>query len=86
MVIELEEMSEEQLGKLQAFLRSAIAELENEVDWREAEDEELLPILRGITRYVAREYLNEEETTHEFEYNYDDGGPDLDGDYGELDF
>lgn len=81
--IELEEMSEEQLRKLQSFLRSSIGELENEQDWREAEDAELLPLLRGLTRYVEREHLGEDLID---DFNKQHEHDDFDGERDELDF
>lgn len=82
MSIELEEMNEEQLKRLQEFLKSTINGMKNELDWRDSEDAELLPLLQGLTRYLAKEYLHEEEETNEL----DDEQADDNDEWDELDF
>lgn len=82
MSVSLEEMDEEQLKRLQDYLRGRAEELRAEQDWREAEEEDLLPLLRGLMGYIAREYLHEEDITDD-DYEFIDGEDD---EYDELDF
>ena len=60
MPIEFEELDEEQVRSLQNYLRTCVEELESERDWRDAEDPDLLPVVRGLIAYLSREYLNED--------------------------
>lgn len=71
-LVELEHMTEEQLKWLQAFLHAAIRDDLVEEGWREGESDETLPLLRGLVRYIAIEFLGE-EPENELEYDHDNG-------------
>lgn len=79
-VVELEQMSEEQLKRLQAFLRTCVSDAEVEEGWREGVSDETLPLIRGLLRHISTEYIGE-APENEFEYDLDnehDSGDELD--------
>lgn len=81
-VVELEDMNDEQLKQLKAYLRSCIETEEIEEGWREGTSGGTLPLLRGLVRYISTEFIGEAPDDG---YQYDD--LDDDGDESdELDF
>lgn len=80
-LVELEQMDEEQLQRLRAFIRTCVSNAEVEEGWREGESDETLPLLRGLVRHISIEYLGE-APEHDDDYDHDDGDDESD----ELDF
>jgi len=58
-VIDLEQMSDEQLKSLRSFIYSAIRDAEVEEGWREGNDD-MLFLLRGLVKHLSTEFLGEE--------------------------
>jgi len=65
-IVELADQNEADLRALISFQASRILELEQDADW--AEDnrgETLLPLLRGLVKYLSEEFLDEDVSESE---------------------
>lgn len=81
--VELEDMGDEELSLLRNYLSRCVYEAEIEEDWRDSETTELLPLLRGLERYITKEFLGEDLEDYGMD---DDLEHDPDDESDELDF
>lgn len=61
--IDLDSMSDEQLHELYVYLLDDIHDMEVEEDWMESEGYQILPLVRGLVKFLETEYLRGSERT-----------------------
>ena len=81
LVVALEDMSDDELRTLDAFLERSISEAEIEEDWREGDSNELLPLLRGLSQYIKTEFLGEDPVDYAHYNDRDDESDDSEFDF-----
>jgi hypothetical protein len=74
-IIGLDSMSDEQLTQLHVYLVDQIHDMEFEEDWMESEGENIIPLLRGLVKFLESEYVKTSERTED--PDDEDDGDDL---------